>query len=51
VALDVNVTVKDGEICSFQAFGVISPYEKAQISNYICDQFGIALEDQQWNTY
>ena len=51
VDLDVTITVKDGVICSFCACGAISPYKKAQISDYVRDQLGIALEDQQWSTY
>ncbi len=49
--LNVNVTVKDGILCSISIFGAASPYKRLQLSEYIRDHLGIALEDQQWNIY
>lgn len=47
--LDIDVVIHEGKPCSVYLNGAVSPYVKQQLSAYICDQLGIAKEDQWWN--
>ena len=46
--IDVEVYLQDLIPKSVRIIGQVSPYTKLQLTSYISEELGIAVEDQQW---